>query len=413
MSLKLPKSDVLSLSDWICEQGLLRVRLEDLLSGFCERLEARGLPLMRGYLSAQTLHPRIAVLGCSWRPDEGIRTDVILYRPEPSEAYLNSPFKRLIADDLNDLRVRLEGTAPLPFPVCEEFREEGGSDYFAQLVRYGRNGEPDGRTGVIFSWTSAEPGGFSDEDIALFRFLAPRLGMAVQTRISQDININLLDAYVGSTQGRRILNGEIRRGALDVISAVILLADLRGFTAMSERTDRDELVEMLNQYFDCLVGPIHEHGGNVLKFLGDGLLATFPLNGKAADQLCEHALEAAMAALKQADELNVDRIAAGKPAMDLDIALHLGDVYWGNVGSAERLDFTIVGPAVNEAARIETLCTQYERSLLMSETFAKAATRSSQHLVPIGRFALRGVRSVQSIYTHDGMLAPDPSDRQD
>ncbi|MGI9502382.1 MAG: adenylate/guanylate cyclase domain-containing protein [Geminicoccaceae bacterium] len=413
MSLKLPKSDVLSLSDWISEQGLLRVSLEDLLSGFCERLETLGLPLMRGYLSAQTLHPRIAVLGCAWRPDEGIRTDVILYRPEPSEAYLKSPFKRLLANDLDDLRVKLEGKAPLPFPVCEEFREEGGTDYFAQLVRYGRNGEPDGKTGVIFSWATEEPGGFSDDDIALFRFLAPKLGIAVQTRISQDISINLLNAYVGSTQGRRILNGEIRRGALDVISSVILLADLRGFTAMSERTDRDELVEMLNQYFDCLVGPIHEHGGNVLKFLGDGLLATFPLNGKPADQLCEHALDAAVEALKQADELNVERSAAGKPAMDLDIALHLGDVYWGNVGSAERLDFTIVGPAVNEAARIESLCAQYERSLLVSETFADAATRSSQHLVPIGRFALRGVRSVQSIYTHDGMLSPDPAGKTD
>lgn len=412
MSLKLPKSDILSLSDWICRQGLLRVSLEDLLGGFCERLEALGVPLMRGYLSAQTLHPRIAVLGCAWRPDEGIRTDVILYRPEPSEAYLKSPFKRLLSEDLDDLHVNLRGDAPLPFPVCEEFREEGGTDYFAQLVRYGRNGEPDGKTGVIFSWTSSEPGGFSDDHIALLRFLAPRLGMAVQTRISQDISINLMNAYVGSIQGRRILNGEIRRGALDVISAVILLADLRGFTAMSERTDRDELVEMLNQYFDCLVGPIHEHGGNVLKFLGDGLLATFPLNGEPADQLCEHALNAAMAALKQADELNAERSAAGKPAMDLDIALHLGDVYWGNVGSAERLDFTIVGPAVNEAARIESLCAQYERSLLMSETFAEAVTRSSQHLVPIGRFALRGVRSVQSIYTHDGMLDPDLSDQQ-
>lgn len=400
-------SDVLSLRDWICEQGLLRVSLEDLLGGFCERLAAMGLPLMRGFLSAQTLHPRISTLGCAWRPGDGIRTDVFLYRPEPSEAFLKSPLKRLIDDDLNDLHVKLEGKSPLPFPVCEEFREAGGTDYFAQIVRYGRNGIPDGKTGVIFSWTSSEPGGFSDDDIALLRFLAPRLGMAVQTRISQDISINLLDTYVGSTQGRMILNGEIRRGALEVISSVILLADLRGFTAMSERTDRDELVEMLNQYFDCLVGPIHEHGGNVLKFLGDGLLATFPLDGKPADLLCEQALDAALEVLKRSDDVNQERSAAGKPVMDLDIALHLGDVYWGNVGSAERLDFTIVGPSVNEAARIEALCTQYERNLLVSETFAEAATSSSHRLVSIGRFALRGVGSAQSIYTHDAILRPD------
>ena len=401
MSHFLPKSEVSALCDWICEQGLLRVSLETLFEGFCERLAATGLPLMRGYISAQTLHPRISVLGCTWRPGEGIKTDVILYRPEPSEAYLRSPFKRLIDSNLDHLRVRLEGNAPLPFPVCEEFRAEGATDYLAHLIQYGRNGIPDGKTGVITSWTTSTPGGFSDDQIALLGYLVPKLGMAAQTRISQDITINLLDTYVGSVAGRQILNGEIRRGALEVISSVILLSDLRGFTAMSERIPRADLVEMLNQYFDCLVGPIVDHGGNVLKFLGDGLLATFPLNGHPSEELCEKALNAASEILDRTTEIDEQRRAAGKPVMDLDIALHLGNVYWGNVGSAERLDFTVVGPAVNEASRIEALCTQYERNLLMSETFAAAAKRSSHRLVSIGRFALRGVRSAQSIYTLD------------
>lgn len=394
-----PNPDVTALSDWICEQGLLRVSLETLLEGFCERLVTIGLPLMRSYISVQTLHPRISVLGCTWKPGEGIRTDVILYRPEPSEAYLQSPFKPMVDGDLDHLRIRLEGDDPLPFPVCEEFRAEGATDYLAHLIRYGRNGMPDGKTGVILSWTTSTPGGFSDDHIALLGYLVPKLAMGVQTRISQDITINLLDTYVGSVAGRQILNGEIRRGALEVISSVILLSDLRGFTAMSDRIPRQDLVEMLNQYFDCLVTPIADHGGNVLKFLGDGLLATFPLNGDAAEDLCEKALDAASEILNKVTELDNERRAAGKPVMDLDIALHLGDVYWGNVGSAERLDFTVVGPAVNEASRIEALCAQYERNLLMSETFAEAAKRSSHRLVSIGRFALRGVRSAQSIYT--------------
>lgn len=396
-----PTPDVTALNDWICEQGLLRVSLEALLEGFCERLAAIGVPLTRGYISAQTLHPRISVLGCAWRPGEGVTTDVILYRPEPSEAYLTSPFKRLLDGDLDHLRVRLEGDEPLPFPVCEEFRLEGATDYLAHLIKYGRNGLPDGKTGVITSWTTSTPGGFSDNQFALLGYIVPKLAMAVQTRISQDITINLLDTYVGSVAGRQILNGEIRRGSLEVISSVILLSDLRGFTAMSERVERDDLVEMLNQYFDCLVGPIVDQGGNVLKFLGDGLLATFPLNGNTAEDLCEKALDAASEILNRTTELDRERNAAGKPVMDLDIALHLGDVYWGNVGSAERLDFTVVGSAVNEASRIEALCTQYERNLLVSETFAEAAKRSSHRLVSIGRFALRGVRSAQSIYTLD------------
>ncbi|NJO36723.1 MAG: adenylate/guanylate cyclase domain-containing protein [Rhizobiales bacterium] len=409
MSQIISKPGVAALSDWICAQGLLRADLGTLLEGFCERLAATGLPLARGYLTAQTLHPRIAGLGYAWRPGRKIVSDTYLYQTTPSAAFLVSPIKHLLDTDLADLRVRLQGDEPLAFPVCEDLRAEGCTDYFIQLQKFGRDGAPDGKTGAIFSWTSSEPGGFADDDIALLRLLAPRLAMAVQTRTSQDITVNLLDAYVGSAAGRLILDGDIRRGALEVISSVILLADLQGFTAMSERTRHDDLVDMLNQYFDCLVGPIVERGGNVLKFLGDGLLATFPLNGEPAEYLCEQALDAAADILERVERLKGERAAAGKPVMILDIALHLGDVYWGNVGSAERLDFTVVGPAVNEAARIETLCAQYERNLLVSETFAQAATRSSARLVSIGRFALRGVRSAQSIYTLEGMLDPGES----
>ena len=399
--------EVIELSDWICHQGLLRVDLEDLLEGFCQRLTTAGIPLLRGHYSAQTLHPRITGLGCIWRPKTGVTSDTYLYRSEPSEAFLQSPIKHVLDNDLNELRVRLEGDGALPYPICYGFREEGGTDYLMQLQRFGRDGSPDGRTGVILSWTSSAPGGFTEDQIEVLRFLAPRLAMAVQTRTSQDITINLLDAYVGRAAGRKILNGEIRRGALDVISSVILLADLQGFTAMAERADRDDLVEMLNQYFDCIVGPIIDRGGNVLKFLGDGLLATFPLNGKPADVLCEHALDAASEILGHVDAVNPERMAAGELVMNMDIALHLGDVYWGNVGSEERLDFTIIGPAVNEASRIEALCTQYEQKLLVSETFAKAATRSADRLVSIGRFALRGVRTAQSIYTLEDFLNQD------
>ena len=303
MSQFVPNPEVIAICDWIGERGLLRVNLEELLQGFCERVSALGLPLMRGYISARTLHPRISVLGCAWRPGEGTTTDVQIYRPEPSEAFLTSPFKRLLDDDLDELRVPLAGAEPLAFPVCEEFRAEGGTDYLAQLVRFGRNGMADDKTGIIASWVAAAPDGFAEDHIALLRYLTPKLAMAVQTRISQDISINLMDTYVGSVAGRRILDGEIRRGSLEVISSVILLADLQGFTAMSERVPRDDLVAMLNGYFDCLVGPIIERDGNVLKFLGDGLLATFPLDGEPADLVCEKALDAAAEILSRTDAL--------------------------------------------------------------------------------------------------------------
>ncbi len=396
-----PTPEVTALADWLCERGLLRVTLEELMEGFCERLTDIGVPLMRGFMTARTLHPRISSLGCAWRPEEGITFDVYIYRPEPSEAYLRSPFRRIEELDLYDLRVPLAGDEPSEFPVCEELRQEGATDYLAHLTRFGRDGRPDGKTGVMSSWATARPGGFDDSEIAILRYTVPRLGMAVQTRISQDISINVLDTYVGSEAGKLILDGEIRRGSLEVISAVILLADLRGFTAMSERAERSDLIDILNQIFDCLVGPIVDRGGNVLKFLGDGLLATFPLDDACASDSCEKALDAAAESLRRIAELKRRRITAGQAVMDLDIALHLGDVYWGNVGSEERLDFTVIGPAVNETARIEALCSQYDQNLLVSEAFAEAATRSADRLVSIGRFALRGVRSSQAVYTLD------------
>jgi adenylate cyclase len=182
---------------------------------------------------------------------------------------------------------------------------------------------------------------------------------------------------------------------------VIFYADLRGFTSIADNHGRDEMVAMLNDYFDCVVPVVDAHGGQVLKFLGDGLLATFPLEDHQAAAACERALDAAAEVLGCVRELNVERAARGTPAMELDLALHLGDLVYGNVGSADRLDFTVVGPAVNEASRIEALCAQHGLNLLVSEAFASAATRSSNRLVSIGRFVLRGVRSAQSIYTLD------------
>ena len=402
MSQFLPSKDVTRISDWLTEQGLVRASLETLLEGLCERLTQMGFPLMRGYISGRTLHPTISVLACDWRPNVGVKADAHAHQDSASELYLKSPIKRILDLGLPDLRVRLTADQASEFPLCEKLREEGATDYIVLHTSFGRNGLADGKTGVMSSWTTAKPDGFSDDDIELLRYLAPHLGLAVQARLARDISITLLNTYVGSEAGARILSGEIRRGALDVISSVILMADLRGFTAMAERTPREELVAMLNQYFDCLVTPIVERGGNILKFMGDGLLATFPLNGHPAEHLCEQALDAAVDALNRVNDLRPERLAEGKPVMDVDVALHLGDVFWGNVGSAERLDFTMIGPAVNQTARIEALCGQYERNLLLSETFAEAAKRSTNRLVSIGRFALRGVQSSQAIYTLDG-----------
>jgi adenylate cyclase len=396
-----PGAEVSAVTDWLIGQGLRRTSFEQLLEGFCQRMIAIGVPLWRGFITAQTLHPRILGMACLWRADQGIRSDVYVHRLTPPEAFLQSPFKRMLDLGVDDLRMPLEGGTEVEFPLVEGLRAEGATDYLAQRTWFGVDGVIDHKTGVMSSWATLRPGGFTARDLAILRHLMPRLALALQARLGHDISGNLLDTYVGPEAGRRILDGEIRRGTLDVISAVIFLADLRGFTAQADRLERDVLVEMLNGYFDCLVPVIVEHGGHVLKFLGDGLLATFPLQGRPPAEVCETALDAASEVLRCVRAFGLERAGANRPVMDLDTVLHLGDVFYGNVGSADRLDFTVIGPAVNEASRIEALCGQHDRNLLISETFARAATHSTDRLISIGRYGLRGVRDAQSIYTLD------------
>jgi adenylate cyclase len=181
--------------------------------------------------------------------------------------------------------------------------------------------------------------------------------------------------------------------------AVIVYTDLRGFTKTTNSVPREQLVDMVDEYFEAMLPPIVDHGGEILKFLGDGVLATFDLTDKPRDSVCGDALLAATGALQSVRDLNRRRAAEGKPVMDLDVALHLGDVLHGNVGARDRLDFTVIGPAVNEASRIETLCRKLGHNLLISDAFAAAASSCAHRLVPVGRHVLRGVRELQMLYT--------------
>ena len=395
--------EVSELNDWLIEQGLRQTAMTDVVQGFCERLVALGLPLWRGYVSARTLHPRISAVGHIWRRGIGGERDEYEHAIIPTDAYLKSPFAYMGDRDLERMRIRLAREASIGFPLLERFKAEGATDYVARLIAYGPPAGPHRTIGFGTSWITDDPAGFSEPQVAILDHLLPRLGLTLGARLGQEIAVNLLDAYLGPAAGSRVLQGEIRRGSLDVISAAILYADFRGFTRITDRCERDLLIEMLNDYFDCLVPIVHDHQGQVLKFLGDGLLATFPVDDQGMGEVCERALDAAAEAVRCIRALGVERAANDRPVMDLDLALHQGDVFFGNVGSVDRLDFTVIGPAVNEASRIEALCSQHDQPLLMSEAFANAIGPSRERLVSIGRFMLRGVRSAQSIYTLEGL----------
>jgi adenylate cyclase len=228
--------------------------------------------------------------------------------------------------------------------------------------------------------------------------LVPRMALACYRIALQQVAENLLDAYLGADAGRRVLAGQIERGAATRLSAVVFFADLRGFTRLADETTGESLLSGLNDFLGDLTEAIETQGGQVLKFLGDGLLAIFKLEGEEPSGVCGDALAAAKAALTSNATLNAQRRVSGKPALDLDVALHLGELMYGNVGSSHRLDFTVIGPAVNEASRIESLCEPLGQHLLISESFARAFDRPLRSL---GRHQLRGVAKPQELFSLD------------
>jgi adenylate cyclase len=214
---------------------------------------------------------------------------------------------------------------------------------------------------------------------------------------SHIIASGLLAAYLGEDAGRRVHAGAVERGSVESIRAVLWYADIRGFTAIAEQWPSLAVIELLDEVFETLVAPLRRRGGQVLKFLGDGLLATFPLEDASRVATCRGALDAAVEAMTALDRLNAARSAAGKPTATVDLALHLGEVLYGNVGSVDRLDFTVIGPAVNEVSRIETLCEPLARKVLVSAELA-AASGDPSRFEPLGPQTLRGVREPRDIY---------------
>ena len=392
---------VQAVSDWLVTQGLLTADFDPMFSGFCEHLLAADIPLWRAQVSMPTLHPTINSIAYIWRPGTGIEAASYDYTDFESDAFRRSPFYHLLNSDEAALRYSLEGGVSPKFPILEEFQAAGATDYYLRRVSFSFNADDRAQSGVLASWVSDRAGGFSDRDIATLDRLLPRLALSLKSTLTYQVSGNLLDAYVGGDAARRILKGDIRLGSAEVIRAVLVFADLRGFTRLADSAPRDELIATLNNYFDCMVGPITEHGGQVLKFIGDGLLAVFDLADKPNESVCQESLAAAVAAIRAARDLNASRAAAGVPELSLNLSLHLGDVHYGNIGSGGRQDFTVIGPAVNEASRIERLCSPLERNLLISESFARAATDCSDHLVSLGFHPLRGVREPQELFTVD------------
>jgi adenylate cyclase len=386
------------LVSWITEAGLAGQTETAILAGFCEREIALGLPLARALVLIDTLHPIYEGRAFRWTREkkettlsEYGRTDDDLSR------WQRSPFYWLEESGESLLRRRLTAETEAEFSIFADLRADGMTDYVAIANRFAGDETIGDMDCVYSSWATDAVRGFHDTEVAELCRLMPFLALAVKSASLARIAATLVETYLGRDPGRRVLQGRIARGVAERIEAVLWFSDLRGYTRISDTARPEDIIPLLNHYADAIISAIHEQGGDVLKLMGDGALAIFTAEDRG--RACDAALTAALAARRGVAAVNQRRAAKGLPITDMYLALHIGEVFYGNIGSKDRLDFTVVGPAVNEVSRIAAMCRSVDQPLLVSSTFAAALGEARSRLVSVGRYALRGVGSPQDLFT--------------
>ncbi|WP_170561267.1 adenylate/guanylate cyclase domain-containing protein [Ruegeria atlantica] len=400
-------ADVAKSSDlinWLVTRGLEGVEKEELLEEYCNRLVDLGVPLMRFHAAQSTLHPVYGGTGYSWYHGKGGEYQKFEYSEQPSEQWRASPLFAVLNEGLSVVHERLvDQNQPSRFPLLNELREHGATEYYATGVSFNvptHNQPKDAEeavSGVLLSWTSNAPEGFKDSDLALINTALPHLGLALKSANNERISKDLMRVYLGRDAGRRVLSGEIRRGSLQQIDAVIWNFDLEGFTSLSENLPGNALIEMLNEYLAAVIDVVHQCGGSILKFMGDGLMAMFDVGEIDAD--ARAAMMAVAELQKRMADLNAQRTDDGLPVSNYTLALHAGEILYGNIGSENRLDFTVIGPTVNQTARIAGMHRSLGQRILISDDVARAAQPCASELVSVGRYMLRGVAEPKELFT--------------
>jgi adenylate cyclase len=386
-------------NDWIAGQALGDVEIEPLFVGVCERFAAAGIAVRRAHLAVPTLHPMVGAVSVRWLC--GAASEQTSYRRQagPHPEWEQSPFKQLEVRDLRELRIPLEDDDGewRDFPLLVELCEMRFTDYVCFLTTFGSDSEGwNRRDGMLTSWATDRPGGFTEDDVAALRRVLARLGVGVKMANREATALNVLTAYLGAKAGRRVLDGQIQRGDGDALHAVIWYSDLRGSTPLAEGLSGPDFLALLNGYFECTAGAVLDHGGEVLRYIGDAVLAIFQVDGPGGEaRAARMAMAAAQDAREHLTRLNRSRGERGEDPIDFGLALHVGEVMFGNVGVPERIDFTVIGPAVNEVARLEGLTKTLGRRIIVSNAFSRLLPLDWEAL---GENTLRGVGSGRRVY---------------
>jgi len=382
-------AELQKLTDWLIDGGRSAASPKSFMAETCERMVAAGLPLWRVGVFVRTLHPDIYGRNFIWKPGAEVEVGTVDFQILESPDFHNSPII-IVFQQGREVRARADDPQSARFPIVEELRAEGVTDYVALPLPF-ING-----TVNASSWTTKQPGGFTDEQLAALRKIVTPLARVIEIISLTRTAASLLDTYVGNRAGERILGGQIRRGHTETMNAAIWLSDLRGFTSLSDRVPAETVVDILNSYFDCQVAAIRAHGGEILKYMGDGLLAVFPIDEYVGDerQVCSHVLEAAHESRTSVANMQYP-IGDAVERFRFGVALHVGRILYGNIGGGNRLDFTCIGPAVNLAARLEKIASRLQRTIVASEGFAGICRGGWSDL---GEFPVAGFAKAARVY---------------
>jgi len=400
--MSLPPATQGSLSTWLLTTGWDFKAVWELVEAFSQRLVDQGVPVTRLRLTLRTLHPQLVGVTYTWERD---KEEVELFEAPHSilgtDEYRQSPYAAIF-EGAGGMRQRLEGPdMEFKYPILEELRAGGATDYVAMPFYF--------RDGQVNAMTLATdcPGGFTPDQLEYVYDALPALGKVVELHAMQRTARTLLETYLGRHTGEQVLRGLIKRGDGEEIYAVIWFCDLRDSVTLADSMSRADFVSLLNDFFDCTAGSVLANDGEVLRFVGDAVLAIFPIAGDAAapagraDRSTEHqracgaAVAAARDAIARLEELNGERAGQSQPALRVGIAMHLGQVMYGNIGVPERLEFSVIGAAANEAARLQGLCKELDRPVLASRDFAQVLPGMWHSL---GEHDLRGVRGPREVF---------------